>query len=103
MGRATASDLATNGGEYGLSITQSLEIHLRYNHYPPVPISMVAVCISAIESYNENLNGDELIELPNGVSWRGQSSATAWAIIESHHLDMWCNSDDDYSDFDGGQ
>ena len=94
MGRATASDLATNGGEYGLSITQSLEIHLRYNHYPPVPISMVAVCISAIESYNENLNGDELIELPEGVSWRGQTSAPAIAIIESHHLDEWCNSDE---------
>ena len=94
MGRVTASDLATNGEEYGLSMTQSLEIHLRYNHYPPVPISMVAVCISAIESYNANLNGDELIQLPEGVSWRGQTSAPAIAIIESHHLDEWCNCDE---------
>ena len=94
MGRVTASDLATNGEEYGLSITQSLEIHLRYNHYPPVSISMVAVCISAIESYNANLNGEELIQLPEGVSWRGQTSAPAIAIIESHHLDEWCNSDE---------
>ena len=93
MGKQLASDLASNGEEYGISLAQSLAIHLRHNHYPPVPALMVPVCIKAIDSYNANLNGDELIELPEGVSWRGNPSAPAWAIIESHHLDSWCDSD----------
>ena len=96
MGRQLASDLAENGEEYGLSLAQSPTIHLRHNHYPPVPMSMVAVCISAIETYNDNGNGDEVLALPEGVLWRGKTSAPAWAIIESHHLDEWCVSDDEY-------
>ena len=95
MGKQLASDLANNGEEYGISLAQSLTIHLRHNHYPPVPALMVPVCIEAIDSYNANLNGDELIELPEGVSWRGNQSAPAWAIIESHHLDEWCESDNE--------
>jgi hypothetical protein len=96
MGRQLASDLANNGEEYGISLAQSLTIHLRHNHYPPVPMSMVAVCISAIHSYNANFNGDEVLDLPEGTSWRGKSSAPAWAIIESHHLGEWCDNEDDY-------
>ena len=103
MGRQFAKDLHDGIVEFALGRSESIRLHLRCNHYPPVPEVMVSVCLKAIDSYNENMNGDELIELPNGVSWRGQGSATAWAIIESHHLDMWCNSDDDYADFDGGQ
>ena len=64
MGRQFASDLADS--DYGLSLENSIAIHLQGNHYPPVPLSMVAVCIKAIESFNEHLNGDELIELPKG-------------------------------------
>ena len=93
MGRAFASELAS--GEFG-SLEQSLHIHLTSNHYPPVPTSMVPVCIAAINSYNANFNGDELVELPEGVSWRGNTSAPAWAIIDGHHLHEWCDSEDDY-------
>ena len=96
MGSTMARDLADNGDEYGLTIDNALAIHLRSNHYPPVPLTMVAVCVKAIDSYNANFNGDELIELPEGVSWRGNTSAPAWAIIEGHHLNAWCDSEDDY-------
>ena len=89
MGRQFASDLADS--DYGLSLENSIAIHLQGNHYPPVPLSMVAVCIKAIESFNEHMHGDELIELPKGISWRGKASATAWSVIESHHLDAWCS------------
>jgi hypothetical protein len=89
MGKLFADDLS----ELGLGMSESIRIHLAHNHYPPVPQVMVQVCIKAIDSYNANLNGDELIELPEGILWRGNRSAPAWAIIESHHLDSWCDSD----------
>lgn len=98
MGKLFADELS--GGEFGLGMSESIRIHLAHNHYPPVPAIMVPVCIQAILSYRANLNGDEIIPMPNGVSWRGNSSAPAWAIIESHHLDSWCESDDDYYETD---
>ena len=54
---------------------------------------MVQPCIDAINAYNDGYNTDELIELPEGVKWRGQTHAPAWAIIEAHHLEAWCNHD----------
>lgn len=93
MGKQFADDLRDGILQFGLGMSESIRIHLACNHYPPVPQVMVSVCVKAIESYNANLNGDELIELPEGVSWRGNRSAPAWAIIESHHLDSWCDSD----------
>jgi hypothetical protein len=94
MGNQLASELADN--DLGLSRDSALAIHLQSNHYPPVPLSMVPVCIQAIDSYNADFSGDELIELPEGVSWKGKTSAPAWAIIESHHLGAWCDDIEDY-------
>ena len=99
MGNQLARELADN--DMGISLDNALAIHLQSNHYPPVPLSMVPVCMQAIQSYNENMNGDERLELPNGVSWRGEATAPAWAIIESHHLHAWCDSEDDYYDEEG--
>ena len=91
MGNQFTEDLADSE----LSLEAMLAIHLQSNHYPPVPLAMVPVCIKAIDSYNANFNGSELIELPEGVSWRGAPSAPAWAIIESHHLSEWCSDSED--------
>ena len=92
MGNQLAREQADN--DMGISLDNALAIHLQSNHYPPVPLSMVPVCIQAIDSYNANFNGNEFIELPEGVSWRGAPSAPAWAIIESHHLHNWCDNED---------
>jgi hypothetical protein len=90
MGYNTALDLSTE-----LDLESALGMHLRANHYPPVPLTMVQPCIDAIDAYwEDDLN--RLIEMPEGVSYRGESHAPAWAVIESHHLDAWCR--DDYSD-----
>jgi hypothetical protein len=78
-----------------LSLEQSITIQLRSNHYPPVPYSMVPVCIEAIKNYNDGHHG-EPVELPEGVTWRGDTIAPSWAIIESHHLENWINNDEDY-------
>lgn len=90
MGSTFANDLASM---QDLSMENSIGIHLQGNHYPPVPLSMVQPCIDAINAYWED-NQDALIELPEGVLWRGNTSAPAYAIIESHHLHAWCESDE---------
>jgi hypothetical protein len=83
MGYTTASALAEE-----LDLEVALGYHLQGNHYPPVPLSMVQPCMDAIDAYwDEDYN--QLIELPEGVSWRGETHAPAHAIVEAHHLDSW--------------
>lgn len=83
MGNMTAQELATI-----LDLESSLKLHLQANHYPPVPTSMVKPCIDAIDAYYED-DYERQIELPEGVSWRGNTTAPASAIVEAHHLDAW--------------
>jgi hypothetical protein len=90
MGYNTAYDLV----ESVVDIHQSMAIHLTSNHYPPVPVSMVQPCIDAVYACDEE-EYDKLIELPEGVMWRGQSSAPAHAIVEGHHLQAWLYSKGD--------
>jgi len=58
MGYNTAVDLSEN-----LDLETSLRMHLRGNHYPPVPVEMVPICIEAIELAKEEL-WDEEIQMP---------------------------------------
>ena len=90
MGYGMAQDLS----QATISIQQQMAIHLTSNHYPPVPISMVQPCIDAIYACDEQ-EYDKLIELPNGVMWRGLNSAPAHAIVEGHHLQAWLYSEGD--------
>lgn len=83
MGLTTAIDLEEN-----LSLEVGLAYHLQANHYPPVPVAMVQPCIEAIDAYYDEDYRRE-INLPEGISWRGQVTAPADAIIEAHHLDAW--------------
>ena len=87
MGYNTALDLAD------LDLEQGISIHLQGNHYPPVPLSMVKPCIDAIDAYYDE-SYDKLIEMPEGVSYKGNTHAPAWAIIEQHHLDAWLPESD---------
>jgi len=83
MGYNTALDLSEE-----LDLEVALGYHLQGNHYPPVPVSMVQPCIDAIDAfYDEDF--DREINLPEGISWRGKTSAPASAIIDAHHLDPW--------------
>ena len=78
-----------------LSLEQSITIQLRSNHYPPVPYSMVPICIEAINAYN-NGEHSKKINLPEGVLWRDNTYAPAHAIIEQHHLENWIEYGEDY-------
>jgi hypothetical protein len=88
MGNFQAAEFAGLVGEGAISLEQAIGWHLQSNHYPPVPLSMVPVCIEAIEAGQEEDWG-RLIELPEGVLWRGKNSAPASALVEAHHLDSW--------------
>ena len=84
MGRNTAQDLVENV----IDIRQSIAIQLRSNHYPPVPLSMVEPCVEAIYACVDE-DYDKKITLPEGVTWKDKTTAPAWAIVESHHLEPW--------------
>lgn len=89
MGHNTAIDLA----ESGISLEQAITYHLRGNHFPPVPTSMVQPCIEAIEACN-NEDYDAEIKMPEGITYRGRKTAPASAIVEGHHLDAWLNGEE---------
>jgi hypothetical protein len=50
--------------------------------------------MEAIDAMNE---GDyyRQIELPEGVTYKGETSAPAWDIARQHHLDAWISYDED--------
>ena len=89
MGSSFASELA---GDDTLSLEQAIAIHLQSNHYPPVPTIMVEPCIEAINLVNSG-EVDAEVELPEGVSYKGSTTAPVWSIIEAHHLDAWIIDD----------
>ena len=91
MGYNTALDFAEN---LDITLEQAIGYHLRGNHYPPVPLSMVQPCIDAIDAYYEEDFNKE-IEMPEGVFYKGKTTAPARAIIEQHHLDAWLPENED--------
>ena len=82
------SALSIQDEDLGISLEQQISWHLQSNHYPPIPNEMVAVCIDAIEYANEG-EWDLELDMPEGVSYRGRSTAPVYAIVESNHLDAW--------------
>ncbi len=83
-----ATELADQDLFPELDLETAIGMHLRGNHYPPVPSSMIQPCIDAIDAIWEE-ESNKLIKLPEGVLWRGETHAPAYAIAESHHLDAW--------------
>jgi hypothetical protein len=93
MGSNFANDLTLADN---LTIENQIAIHLSANHYPPVPAIMVQPCVEAIDAVNDLGLWDLEIPLPEGVSWRGLTTAPAHAIIEQHHLDAWIIEREEY-------
>lgn len=88
MGYSTSQDIADSG----LTLESQLHWHLVGNHFPPIPTSMIPVCIEAINAYNSG-DGERLISLPDGVGYKGLTVAPADEIIVAHHLDAWIEYD----------
>jgi hypothetical protein len=90
MGTVFAQDLAQYSD---LSLRDAIAIHLTSNHYPPVPTTMVDACIEAINKCNEGDYACE-VDLPEGVAYRGRTTAPAGAIVEGHHLESWLSEEE---------
>jgi hypothetical protein len=56
---------------------------------------MAQTCVDALNAYWEE-DIDRMIDMPKGVTYKGSTSAPAWAIVEQHRLDAWLDSDEDY-------
>jgi hypothetical protein len=96
MGALQAREMA-NAPE--LTMEQAIEWHLRTNHYPPIPSSMVLPCMEAIDAYwGDDL--DKEIAMPTGVYYKGRNTAPAREIIIQHHLDAWCEEEFEYEDYE---
>jgi hypothetical protein len=95
MGRLHAEELAS--GDFVPTIEQQIAIHFSSNCYPPVPHIMIDVAIEAINHYNAGWF-NELISLPDGVTYQGRDSARAYKIIENFRLDAWIDNEVDQID-----
>ena len=99
MGSNFATEMA-DGTLDNLGIHLDLEtqigIHLSANHYPPVPRSMVQPCIEAIDAVNDLGLWDLEIPMPEGITYKGLTTAPAHAIIEQHHLHAWIIEREEY-------
>lgn len=90
MGSNLAYDLANSD----LDRETAMGYHLRSNFYPPIPVSMARPCIEAIDAAWDK-DFDLEIKMPDGISYKGKTTAPAWAIIEQHRLDPWLEYSDD--------
>lgn len=91
MGTLQAQDMS----EHAPDLTTLLTWHLRHNHYPPVPLSMVPVCEQAMDAVLAD-EPDNLIELPENTLYRGRTEAPAWAIVDAHRLHSFIEQEGGY-------
>jgi len=92
MGSMNAAAMAEAVGEGQVALRPALHWHLTANIFPPVPVSMVDVCAAAVEAAAE---GDWAldIELPDGVTYRGATTAPATAIVDNYHLGFFVEAE----------
>ncbi len=89
------SQLAQEISEFDMPLRNQIEIHLVSNFYPPIPRFMAQTCVDALNAYWEE-ETDRMIDMPHGVSYKGSTSAPAWAIVEQHRLWPWLQEEEDY-------
>jgi hypothetical protein len=91
MGRLQAQEFAEL-----TDIDTALHWHARSNHFPPLPITLIPIWKEVIAWVNDGNDVQQRFALPEGISWKGDNSAPAWAIVEGHHLESWIASDDEF-------
>ena len=89
------SQLAQEISEFDMPLRNQIEIHLVSNFYPPIPRFMAQTCVDALNAYWEE-DTDRMIDMPKGVSYKGSTSAPAWAIVEQHRLWPWLQEEEGY-------
>lgn len=86
MGRLSAEDMLTHTNQ-----ETALVWHLGYNHFPPIPQSMLPVARAAIKYANLG-RWDTRVALPEGATYRGKTRAPVRALVESLHLDAFLDA-----------
>jgi len=86
MGNLSA--LALQDEELNYTLEQQLSLHFQTNCYPPIPQQMIPTAVEALDLINSGF-GNSLIPLPDGVTFRGYSTVSAWDVAESYRLGMW--------------
>lgn len=66
-------------------LANSVSIHLSSNCYPPVPQYMVPVAVEAIQKVLAQ-EDYALIDLPEGVTFRNETSVRAINVVDTLHL-----------------
>lgn len=94
MGSTFAMDLA-EGVKTKLQLENAVMNHLLYNHYPPIPSSMVGPCVRAI-GYANRGEYDKKVRLPEGTSYKGKRLAPVYAVIEAHHLEFFIDYEEEW-------
>jgi hypothetical protein len=74
----------------------ALEVHLRNNHYPPLPLSLIPVCKQIIKNIN-NGESDKMVKLPEGITTHRKYGKTIPSYIgaESWHLYPFCEQENE--------
>jgi len=89
MGGFQAMDLASGADGFLPNRADQLSLHLRSNHYPPLPTSLVTTCEEAIDLALQD-DWETEVALPDDIRTRtGQTSMTVADVIEAFHLDPW--------------
>lgn len=91
MGSTTARDIANEVSEGLTNLEAALIYHFRSNHYPPLPLSLIPVAIQIVKG-----EVTDEVELPDGITWRGQTSAPVSECIDAWHLEHFIISHEDY-------
>lgn len=91
MGNMQALAMAGAVQDGDIDLEAALSWHFQANHYPSLPQELVSVAADIIRSYDpfDADAQDELVKLPEGITWRGQTSAPVWACIDAWHLDAY--------------
>ena len=91
MGRLYAEGIR----ETETSLEQQLAWHFTGNCYPPVPLQMIPVAVAAIEAIVSDGEWDRMIDLPEGVSFRGSDQVRAADVADQFRLDAWLDNYED--------
>ena len=75
-----------------LSTHEALHLHLSGNLYPPMPASMIPVGLKVLRFANRGAWGHKL-RMPEGIKFRGSSTATVKQLVESMRLDTFIDTE----------
>lgn len=89
MGALHAQEYATQVALKDIELEQAIIYHFAANHYPPLPMSLVPVAMRIIKGKCKG----ERVRLPEGVTYRGSTTAPIGACIENWHLEFFMQND----------